>query len=377
MHTIERAKRQPQVGCFWFALIQSLFIGGVAKQISKESRKCYDTYMRARITVEELESFLQAAKGRLGKPWEYLAREICNIHPRTLKDWRRGKYTPSLDVLEKLAAAAEIALPSTIQQLDKYWYIPRAAQLGGQKTYQLYGPLGTPKGRSLGGSHAMAVRLARGDQLALAKEIFYPRRSKKLAEFIGIVLGDGGINPFQVTISLHRVDDREYVGYVVKLIEELFHVTPALSFREAVCSVVVSRVKLVTFLKNMGLPIGSKVRHQVCVPSWITADDEYSRRCIRGLMDTDGSFYVDKHRYKEKIYLNPALNFSNHSLPLLQFYKQKLEKFGFSPTQTTPFGVFLRKEPQIAQYFKEIGSSNQKIIDRYLRYLQGKLIKRL
>lgn len=322
--------------------------------------------------MQELELFLQTVKSRTGRPWSYLAREVGNIHPRTLREWRRGTFTPSLETLEKLAAAAGINLPPVEQQLTNYWYVPRAAQLGGQRTYELYGALGTPAGRRLGGLRSMQMRQQRGDKLATAKEISHPQPSENLAEFIGIVLGDGGTTPFQVTISLHREDDKLYVNYVGKLIEELFHVTPSFSFREAVCSIVISRVKLVTFLKTMGLPIGSKVKHQVGVPNWILTNNSYSRACIRGLIDTDGCFYVDRHRYKEKLYLNPGLNFTNRSLPLLRFCKIKLEGFGFTPRQTSKFSIALRKEAEIARYLKEIGTSNPKVENKYLRYKQEK-----
>ena len=35
--------------------------------------------------------------------------------------------------------------------------------------------------------------------------------------FIGIVLGDGGVSDYQVTVTLHAVDDKEYGNYVVNL----------------------------------------------------------------------------------------------------------------------------------------------------------------
>lgn len=328
--------------------------------------------MRAKIGAQELESFLQTVKSRTGRPWSYLAREVGNIHPRTLRDWRRGKFTPSLDILKKMAVVAGIKLPPIEQQLTNYWYVPRAAQLGGKRTYELYGALGTPAGRRLGGLHSMQKHRERGDWYATAKEITSPNYSENLAEFIGIVLGDGGISRFQVIISLHREDDKLYVDYVGKLIEELFQVTPSFSFREAVCSIVISRVKLVTYLKTMGLPVGSKVKHQASVPSWIVANDHYSRACIRGLVDTDGCFYIDRHRYKEKMYLNPGLNFTNRSLPLLQFCKTKLEEFGFTPRQTSRFSIALRKEVEIMRYLQEIGTSNPKVKNKYLRYRQEK-----
>jgi len=41
-----------------------------------------------------------------------------------------------------------------------------------------------------------------------------PERSSNLAEFIGIILGDGGITERQVTVTLHKHDDKDFCFYV-------------------------------------------------------------------------------------------------------------------------------------------------------------------
>ena len=55
-----------------------------------------------------------------------------------------------------------------------------------------------------------------------AKKFKYPRYSSKLAEFVGIMLGDGCINPGMIDISLNSEADRECIQYVVKLSNQLF-----------------------------------------------------------------------------------------------------------------------------------------------------------
>ena len=79
-----------------------------------------------------------------------------------------------------------------------------------------------------------------------------------------------------------------------------------------------------------------------------------------------------KHLYKNKQYLNCGMNFTNRSLPILYFFKNKLEKFNFHPTQKTKFSIFLRREKEIIQYFQKIGSSNPKHLKKFKNYFKNK-----
>ena len=64
--------------------------------------------------------------------------------------------------------------------------------------------------------------------------------------------------------------------------------------------------------------------------------------------------------------------FTNRLLPILLFFKSALEKLGFHPTQNTKFKVSLRKEKEILDYFKKIGSSNPKHLNKFYEYFQEK-----
>lgn len=204
------------------------------------------------------------------------------------------------------------------------------------------------------------------------KSIHYPELSPQLAELAGIILGDGGISQYQLTITLNRASDFEYSKYVESLIKSIFDVQPSIYERGSVVQIVVSRVRLIKFLLKLDFSTGSKVRQQVGIPEWIVESPEFIKACIRGLVDTDGCFYVDHHKHNDKLYLNPGLNFTNRSKPILDFFKEGLEKIGFHPTQKTECCVFLRREEEIGRYFKEIGSSNPKHSEKYKSYLVKK-----
>jgi len=162
-----------------------------------------------------------------------------------------------------------------------------------------------------------------------------------LAEFVGIVLGDGNITPRQATIVLHKFDDRDFIQYVNNLFQKLFKLKPSVREikGENIVNIVVSKTELVEFMLSVGLKIGEKVRQQIRAPYWIRKSEFFTKSCLKGLFDTDGCLYIDGHPYKDKVYFNCAMNFTNRSLPILFFFKTKLEQFGFHPTRNTKFSV--------------------------------------
>ena len=50
----------------------------------------------------------------------------------------------------------------------------------------------------------------------MVKKIKRPYSCSKLAEIIGVLMGDGGITKKQVRISLNSITDRLYVSYLCR-----------------------------------------------------------------------------------------------------------------------------------------------------------------
>ena len=330
--------------------------------------------MRAQLNRQDLASFFSKIEKRLDDPWAENVATICGVQPRTVRDWRRGKYTIPVSAIHSLVNATGVKTPTITKQLDRYWYAHKGARLGALKRFELYGQLGTPEGRRNGGLRSILVNKKLKKPGFNVKKIKYPAQSTQLAEFTGAVLGDGSVTPYQISITVHRVDEREYANHIARLGKRLFGISPTLSDRSDhnTRTAVFSSKRLVRFFGKQDIPIGDKVRHQVMVPQWIRSSSGYSSACLRGLMDTDGCFYVDRHRYKNKVYHNATLHFSNHSIPLLEFVEQSFKDIGLHSTTKTRQAVFLRREDEIAHYFTEIGSSNPKHERRYKHYRKMK-----
>lgn len=329
--------------------------------------------MRYVVNSNVLRIWFSDLKNQSGMTWKKLACTV-GVTRRTLYEWKLGKSTIPASFVEFVRTRFGVKKLVIRKEVGDFWSRSKSGKLGGLKRNILYGNPGTAFGRRLGGLRSQMTHQNKNLSPFKAREVFLPLFSSELAEFIGIVLGDGGIQKRQVVITLHKEDDKKYSCYVKELVEKLFLFTPSVIGRrdENIINVILSRVAVVRFLQKTGLFIGNKVQHQVDVPEWIKRDKIFRLHCIRGLFDTDGCFYVDRHVIKGKVYINCGMNFTNHSLPLLSFFKQTLLENGYHPTQRTEFSVFLRKEKEILRYFREIGSSNEKVINRFNKYFLDK-----
>lgn len=318
--------------------------------------------------------FLEKTRFSLGLNNDNFAR-LIGVSPRTLNDWKREKFYLPLNSLKKLCDKSGISMPKYLETKDPFWYTSLGAHKGGIASFKKYGHIGGDPEYRKKKWHEwwQSSGRFRKDMITFPIKVIKPSKSKELAEFVGILLGDGAITKKQITITLHKVDDRDFTDYICYLIEKLFHLKPALYERESVNNIVISRTELVRyFVKNLGLHIGSKIRQQVDVPMWIKKSGIFSRACSKGLFDTDGCFYIDKHKYNNKTYLNCGMNFTNRALPLLSFFKETLQKYNLSPTQKTHYSIFLRREEDIIKYFDKIGSSNPKHYNKFNNFLINK-----
>ncbi|MDP3697358.1 MAG: LAGLIDADG family homing endonuclease [Candidatus Taylorbacteria bacterium] len=318
--------------------------------------------------------FLEKARLFLGLKNKKFA-ELMGISVRTLNDWKREKFYLSLSRLKFLCDKLGVFTPKYLEIKDAFWYTSLGAHKGGVASFKKYGCIGgDPEYRKEKWYEWWQNKgRFRKDTITSPIKVIKPPKSNELAEFVGILLGDGAITKKQITVTLHKIDDGDFTEYVCHLIEKLFHLKPAIYKRESVNNIVISRTELVKFfVYRLGLCVGNKVRQQVDVPTWIKKSEVFSKACLRGLFDTDGCFYIDKHKYNRKTYLNCGINFTNRALPLLFFFKETLQKYNLSPTQKTKYAVFLRREEDILKYFNEIGSSNPKHYRKFRDYFINK-----
>ena len=311
--------------------------------------------------------------------WTEVSRFI-GINERTLSDWRRGKYTMDQGSLKDLLSLTKIPLPEGTEILEDNWSAKKYCRAGALKRFQMYGAFATPEGRRKGGlatQRLIRKNLTKALQLGVVvrKKIYDPGYSPELAEFIGIMLGDGGLTNYQLSITLNSQTDKEYLGYVKSLIRKLFHIqlTVMLRKNENTARIVVSGRNLVELLKGYGLKVGNKVKQSVNIPAWVLKKNEFAIACLRGLMDTDGSCYMYAHNVNKKRYYNFALCFTNASVPLLRSFYAILKKNGYYPF-VTDRRVYMHRKNEIAEYFKKVGTHNNKHLHKYQKFVVQKIL---
>lgn len=200
-----------------------------------------------------------------------------------------------------------------------------------------------------------------------------PKKSEKLAEFIGIILGDGNLSEYDaIRIAGDSRKDRDYLEkYIVKLIRELFNCEPSLYFsKRSNCLYVYFGSKIVSnYLVKCGLKKGNKIKNNLTIPSWIMKNPSYLKACLRGLIDTDGSVYelLPKWPGLYQIY------FGNRNLILLEDTHKGFSQLGFVVSKLCNFNnklpcFYITRKSEIQKYITEIGFSNIKHKEKLVNF---------
>jgi len=186
--------------------------------------------------------------------------------------------------------------------------------------------------------------------------------SSKLAEMLGILLGDGHLSPTQVVVTLGKKD--EYVDYVSDLMKQLFLARPrVITTRGGHFVIYLGSTRLVRWFLDMGLAF-NKVDSQVDIPSWCFKNKRFLVNVIRGLIDTDGSVYKLKSG-------NVQISFCNRSIPLLKSTRSALLSLGFFPSKISGYNIYLTRKNDLHKYYKEVGFNNKKNEKRFLEFNIG------
>ena len=300
------------------------------------------------------------------------AAKLCGLSERTIRDWRREKFLMEKSAMILLSERTNTPIPDNFKEQDDYWYSKSGSNKGMLAALKKYGYVGgdpdyrKEKWRQWWDNEG---KFKHYNPLFVRKPVNRPRKSVELAEFFGIMLGDGGITNIgqQIKITLNSRDDKEYIEFVCSLIEKLFHRKPGISARKnAIASTIyVSSMDLVDYLVKLGLKTGNKVKLQVDIPDWIKNNKAYSLACVRGLVDTDGCVFNHTYKVNNEYYLYKKLAFTSLSVPMRKSVYDILKSIGIKPRIFGYRDVRIDSQSEVEKYFKVIGSSNQKHLNKY------------
>ena len=210
------------------------------------------------------------------------------------------------------------------------------------------------------------------------KKVILPKYSAKLAEFFGIMMGDGGINnPWQANITLNSIKDAKYVGYISNLCQNLFGIIPAIRKRKTRNALIISlaSTSVVDFLVKNGLVRGNKLKTGLIIPKWILEKPSYKKSCVRGLIDTDGCMFIHVHRVLGKIYRNIGLSFCSYSPELIFQTADIFAEFGImAHISKRGQDIYLYKENSVLKYLKLFCTSNERIGSVYKKWRDARAV---
>jgi hypothetical protein len=210
------------------------------------------------------------------------------------------------------------------------------------------------------------------NSLGNTKEFIEPDESENLAEFFGIVLGDGHVENikigkkircYSIVIAGDSTNDREYlVNYVSDLLKILFGERGTVYYSKSSNTMFLKLhgKKIVEFLENKGIKSGNKKINKQNIPLWILDNDKYLRACLRGLIDTDGCVYYISQKNR-----NLRITYTSYIGNLMKDVRESFIKLGFNPSKIIRnTDIYLSRKDNIKKYLNEIGFSNSKHLKR-------------
>lgn len=202
------------------------------------------------------------------------------------------------------------------------------------------------------------------------KEINEPKESEELAEFFGIMLGDGNltkikaykIGTYQIRIVGDSRFDREYlINFVKPLIEKLFKINVNLHKikNSNGLNVNANGLRLVEFLESKGFKPGDKIRNQITMPDWIKKNPKFLRACIRGMYDTDGSVYKLTNQNSHQF------SFRNYNYTLITDVRNSLLSLGINCSKITKGNeILITRKSELRKFLNEVGFHNFKHLNK-------------
>lgn len=211
-------------------------------------------------------------------------------------------------------------------------------------------------------------------------------KEEKIAEFIGIMIGDGSIGIYNCKAGnktkIHRVvkitldsRNKQYVSYVCNLMENVLSIKPTIRFKKDENAVDIStfrKEKILFVLNEVGLKISPKVNRMKIPKKYLSK--KLAPLVLRGLFDTDGCLNIFNNngrlypRIEIKICPSPAQKQFLEILEKLKF-KYRVQKLEKNWIRIRISGV-----KELKKWFCLVGSSNRIHIEKANRFIEKKVL---
>lgn len=248
--------------------------------------------------------------------------------------------------LDKVAKYLEVSRPMLFNYLSKRYLLPKV----------IFDKI-IPKHKKLGIKYKIITR-----EKFIQHKPKIPKLDEDLAEIIGALNGDGHIanNLCDISITGHRDLDSLYLDHLSGNIKKLFNI----SFKKTIYphfSRIRGHSKQISlfFVNQFGLPIGNK-KGKLNIPSQVKNSDKLIFAYLRGLFDTDGTFYLRRKN-------EPVIEFSSADLNFLKQVQKELCLRGFK-AGIGEHRVFIYNKQDIYRFFRVVKPANNKHLKKFNLY---------
>ena len=215
--------------------------------------------------------------------------------------------------------------------------------------------------------------------------------TENLAEFVGIVVGDGHLNcyskrtwnSFSITITCSSTEDLKYFNNVIQpLFASLFNtkLRPTYHYYKHYFNANNCSKAIVLYLnKNFLIPIGNKSSNVSIPDNIVNSDKNIKAAFIRGLADTDFSLSFKK---KKQLHSYPVIKCSLKSKTIIIQLNKILTEFGFKTSIVLNeknfdkrfnvyyerHSIYLSGNSNLQKWISLIGYNNPRLITKYLTW---------
>lgn len=195
----------------------------------------------------------------------------------------------------------------------------------------------------------------------MEKQVEEPTLDRSLAEVLGILNGDGHISAInnEICVVISNLE-KDYLRYTKNLFESSLKLNFRIFGQDTKVKLRTNSKKMAGILHNKyGLPKGKKLG-KLKIPKKILKSKYLLIHYLRGLFDTDGSFFIRRKK-------DPVIEISSADSNFLKQIKEALNSLGFKAGMSGKH-VYLYNKEHIDNFFKIIKPANSKHLKKYALY---------
>ena len=195
------------------------------------------------------------------------------------------------------------------------------------------------------------------------------RITKELSELVGIIIGDGNIyykkskRKYFVEITGNK-EEIEYYTYISNLFKSIINKPGNIKVKENFIRIRVYSKNFTNFLISELKLHPHKGKHlKIKIPDKVLSS-KFCKECLRGIFDTDGSYFLSKKSHTNKY---PCIEIttsskllSNQLISILKNdFRVRIRK------SREVYRISLNGKEQTEKWFKQIGSSNSAKLNKF------------